>query len=149
MDITLNRFGFKQNSTLGILLIDNVFECFTLEDGRREVKIPDQTCIPSGCYKISKNTSPTPKTMKYRKLYSFFDFHLEIEDVPAFTNVYLHVGNTISDSSGCILLGRSTTTKSDDFTISESADAFKFFYEKVSKTLLTKEPVLIHIRDLI
>jgi hypothetical protein len=39
MVITVKRLYKTENSTIGELLIDGVFECFTLEDKERPVKI--------------------------------------------------------------------------------------------------------------
>ena len=43
MVITVKRLYKTENSTIGELLIDGVFECFTLEDKERPVKIKGET----------------------------------------------------------------------------------------------------------
>ena len=57
MQITVKRLYKTENSTIGELLIDGVFECFTLEDKERPVKIKSETAIPKGTYKVIINQS--------------------------------------------------------------------------------------------
>ncbi|MDR2025953.1 MAG: DUF5675 family protein [Prevotellaceae bacterium] len=83
-----------------------VYFCDTLEDVDRgltqsmpldeirKIKIPHETAIPTGVYKVIVNMSPAKKRMLPRLL-----------DVPGFSGILIHRGNTKSDSSGCILVG--------------------------------------------
>jgi hypothetical protein len=64
-----------------------------LEDIRK-IKVPHETAIPTGVYKVIVNLSPAKKRMLPRLL-----------DVPGFSGILIHRGNTKSDSSGCILVG--------------------------------------------
>ena len=48
MKLTVVRTQFGTDATNGILLIDNVFEAYTLEDQYQEVKVMHETCIPEG-----------------------------------------------------------------------------------------------------
>lgn len=43
MNIALQRFASLPDSTLGALSIDGRFACFTLEDERRDIKVPGET----------------------------------------------------------------------------------------------------------
>ena len=52
MKLTVIRTQFGTDATNGILLIDDVFECYTLEDQYQEVKVMHETCIPEGTYDI-------------------------------------------------------------------------------------------------
>ena len=56
MKITVVRTQFGTDATNGILLIDNVFEAYTLEDQYQEVKVMHETCIPEGIYDIKLRT---------------------------------------------------------------------------------------------
>ena len=60
----------------------------------RDVKIKHQTAIPKGIYKVTLTASPRFKRILPR-----------LHDVPEFTGVLIHRGNTIDDTSGCILVG--------------------------------------------
>jgi hypothetical protein len=63
-------------------------------DEIRKIKIPHETAIPIGVYKVIVNMSPAKKRMLPRLL-----------DVPGFSGILIHRGNTKHDSSGCILVG--------------------------------------------
>lgn len=149
MEIILNRISDNKESTLGAMYIDNKLVCFTLEDTYREVKKMNETCIPTGRFRIKFNPNDTPMTLKYRKRYQgFFTNHLELQNVPFFSNVYIHVGNTADDSSGCILVGKGANTNADrDGFISQSVDAFKKIYPLISQALNDKEDVFINIKE--
>jgi hypothetical protein len=63
-------------------------------DEIRKIKIPHETAIPTGVYKIIVNLSPSKRRMLPR-----------LSDVPGFSGILIHRGNTKRDSSGCILVG--------------------------------------------
>lgn len=99
MKLKLLRYIFEQDYTMGLLFIDGVYFCDTIEDRYRgqelkETKVVDETCIPYGVYSIKLTYSP-----KYKKIMP------QIMDVPYFTGVRIHAGNTAKDSSGCIIVG--------------------------------------------
>ncbi len=52
MKLQLVRKTFTDNGTIGELSVDRVFECFTLEDKVRSVKIKGETVNPPGTYEI-------------------------------------------------------------------------------------------------
>ena len=56
MKLTVVRTQFGKDATNGILLIDNVFEAYTLEDQYQEDKVMHETCIPEGIYDIKLRT---------------------------------------------------------------------------------------------
>lgn len=94
MKLLLKRI-FKGNTyTIGKLYIDGEYFCDTLEDKVREVKIKNETAIPTGTYKVIVNMSPRFKRLLPRLL-----------DVPGFDGILIHRGNTDKDTSGCILVG--------------------------------------------
>lgn len=94
MVLRLDRIHKLSDCTIGKLFIDNVFECYTLEDVVRAVKIPNETAIPAGAYDVVIDDSP-----KYKRLMP------HILDVPNFIGIRIHSGNTDKDTSGCILVG--------------------------------------------
>ena len=94
MKLLLKRIALKDNYTIGKLYINDKYFCDTLEDAVRDVKIKHQTAIPKGIYKVTLTASPRFKRILPR-----------LHDVPEFTGVLIHRGNTIDDTSGCILVG--------------------------------------------
>ena len=99
MKLTIQRYLFTEDYTMGLLFIDGVYFCDTIEDKYRgqelsKIKVVDETCIPYGVYSAKLTYSP-----KYQKIMP------QILDVPYFTGVRIHAGNTAKDSSGCIIVG--------------------------------------------
>lgn len=118
MQITVKRLHKTDTSTIGELLIDGIFECYTLEDIERPVKIKSETAIPRGTYKVIINQSN-----RFKRLLPL------LLNVPGFEGVRIHSGNTNHDTEGCILVGR---TRSKDF-IGQSRKAFDKLFEKMKK----------------
>ena len=116
MKIKINRLYKTENSTIGELLIDGKFECFTLEDKERDVKIKGETAIPRGTYKVIINQSN-----RFKRLLPL------LIDVDNFEGVRIHAGNTNHDTEGCILVGQ---TRSKDY-ISKSRKAYEILFAKM------------------
>ena len=120
MLIEVKRFEFKDTYTIGKMYIDNIYECYTLEDVvRKGAKVNGQTAIPTGTYNLIINHS------------NRFNRDLPLlENVPNFTGVRIHAGNTSANTEGCILVG--TTWSGKDF-IGNSRVAFNKLFEKLKK----------------
>jgi hypothetical protein len=94
MNLYLLRYPNDQG-TPGDLIINRARFCHTLEDVVRSAgKIPGVTAIPAGRYPVIVDWSP-----KFKKLTP------HILNVPGFSNVRIHGGNTVADTDGCVLCG--------------------------------------------
>ena len=117
MTLRLIREPSRNGATLGVLFVDGHFQCFTLEDAIREVagqpvaawKVPRQTAIPAGRYRVTLTAS-----------HRFQRVLPELHDVPGFTGIRIHPGNTIADTEGCLLVGKDRT----DGTVRQSRVAY-------------------------
>lgn len=118
MLITVKRLYRGDNSVIGELSIDGIFECFTLEDLERPVKIKGETAIPKGTYKVIINQSN-----RFKRLLPL------LLNVPGFEGVRIHSGNTNHNTEGCILVGQS---RNKDF-IGQSRKAFEKLFKKMQK----------------
>ena len=118
MKIEIKRIHRTENSTIGELLVDGIWECYTLEDVERSVKIKNETAISRGTYKVIIN-----KSNRFKRLLPL------LLNVPNFEGVRIHSGNTNHDTEGCILVGR---TRSKDF-IGQSRKAFDSLFAKMQK----------------
>jgi hypothetical protein len=88
-----------QPHNVGTMLIDGKHFGETLEDKDRfleagETKVPNDTAIPRGRYRVILSDSE-----RFRRVMP------EVLDVPGFSGVRIHGGNTTADTSGCVLLG--------------------------------------------
>tara|TARA_R100001594_G_C4034331_1_gene261923 strand:- start:1246 stop:1752 length:507 start_codon:yes stop_codon:yes gene_type:complete len=145
MKLQVIRTQFGKDATNGLLFIDGVFECYTLEDEYRDVKVMHETCIPEGTYNIELRNAGGFNS-RYTKKYP--DMHrgmLHIQDVPGFEWILIHQGNFDTNTSGCLLLGNSQQDLdvSDKGFIGASADAYKKMYPKVRDALLKGDKVTI------
>ena len=149
MELLQQRMSQKGNSTYSVLYLDGEQLCFTIEDIHRDIKIENETRIPAGRYQIKFREVLSPKTKRYRELYpEWFTWHLELQDVPEFTYVYIHQGNNFEHSSGCTLVNCGVTlgTKGD-YVGMNSAVAFKELYPTISKALSSGKEVWLTIKD--
>lgn len=105
----------KEDCTIGDLYVNGELFCNTLEDVYREEKIANETCIPYGNYDIIINMSPKYKRLMPRLL-----------NVPNFDGILIHSGNTVKDTSGCILVG----TRKEN-TLINSKDAFNKLFNRL------------------
>jgi hypothetical protein len=99
------RYSTTKTDTLGVLLADSRFLCYTLEDTHHEIKQHSETRIPNGIYKLEFQPQLTKMTVNYQvKFQPWFKLHLHVKNVPGFEGIYLHNGSDASDTSGCLLL---------------------------------------------
>ena len=145
MKLTVVRTQFGKDATNGMLFIDGLFECYTLEDQYQAVKVMHETCIPEGTYDIKFRTVGGFHT-KYKERYGNAHYGmLHLQDVPNFTYILIHAGNTDEHTSGCLIVGETQQDLdiSDDGFIGHSGKAYSKLYDKVAKQLLQGKKVNI------
>ena len=144
LDVVRTQFG--KDATNGMLFVDGVFECFTLEDEVRDIKVMSETAIPLGEYEIKfRNVGGFDTKYKARYGSAFHKGMLELQDVPNFKYILIHTGNTDQHTAGCLLIGETQQDldKGKDGFVGGSGDAYKKFYPKVRDALINKEKVTI------
>ena len=145
MKLTVVRTQFGTDATNGILLVNVQFECYTLEDQYQAVKVMHETCIPEGTYDIKFRKVGGFHT-KYSERYGNSHYGmLHLQDVPNFTYILIHAGNTDEHTSGCLIVGETQQDLdiSDDGFIGHSGKAYSKLYNKVAKELLLGKKVTI------
>jgi hypothetical protein len=129
MDLCVKRLEFSDDSTIGELSVDGRFECYTLEDKVRPVKIKGKTAIPAGKYEVVINFS-----QRFQKPLPL------LLNVPNFEGVRIHPGTIPANTDGFILVG---DTKGVD-CIGQSRVAFARLFEKM-KTAAETQKIFIEI----
>lgn len=136
MEMKLVRDRLTDKSTTGVLTINGRHECYILEDVDRKLetyperKIPHETAIPRGRYKIVVTLSPR------------FNRRLPLLlNVPGFEGIRIHTGNSAADTDGCLLPGQSRVTD----WVSSSAIAYNSLYAKITAAIQAGNEVWLTI----
>lgn len=130
----------KGDVTLGELYVDSVFECHTLEDEVRDLgprgenKVMGKTAIPAGMYTVIVNTSQRFKKEMPRLI-----------EVPFFTGILIHSGNTAEDTHGCILVGNSVAN--NQIVPGTSTPAFQHLFNQIKWAIAQRDTVIINITN--
>lgn len=146
MELILKRFSGADESTLGLIFVEEKFFCYSLEDQFNEPKVPGETRIPAGKYQIMLRTDGG----MHKRYGDRFDWHkgmLWLQMVPNFTFIYMHVGNKDDDSEGCILTGDGQMQNvTERGQVTSSVAAYTRLYEVIVEAL-SHEEVWIKIYD--
>lgn len=113
MEILSLRDLTRGDATAAYVMVDDVFECHSIEDVVREPKegrpigdwaalerwvrswkLPGITAIPTGRYPVTID-----KSTRFKKLM------VHILNVPGFDGIRMHAGLKPEDSEGCVLVG--------------------------------------------
>ena len=149
MEILVERKWKRDGYTIGTLSIDgkrlgdSKHYCCTLEDTDRGLdanmslnkiifmKKPHVTAIPTGRYQV---------TITYS---SRFKRQLPlVNNVPGYSGVRIHFGNTAEDTDGCILVGENTSKG----RVNNSRHWFAIVMEKIQEAIDSKEKVMMTIK---
>ena len=125
----VQRICEAESGTLGTLRFSGSdgITCFTLEDPYRARKIAGETRIPQGRYPLRWRQGGRWAARFQARL--GVPGSLEICDVPGFSDVLVHAGNTKRDTAGCLLLGLGADV--DRGVITRSRDACRAVYHHV------------------
>lgn len=141
MVIRIDRQWKKAEYTISRVFINgNYYGCNALEDTDRGLlqtmqlselqrkKIKGKTAIPRGYYDVRITYS-----QKYKKMMPL------VVDVPAFSGIRLHSGNSAKDTEGCILFGKNDKVG----WISDSRYWTNKIYNEIERALQRKEKVTL------
>lgn len=128
--LIVDRFTSDKDTTVSVISLDGHFVCFGLEDGYKRKKVAGETRIPAGQYSVSVRRFGGFHDRYTQRFPAFHKGMLQIDNVPGFTDILIHVGNTHRDSAGCILVGNGCNTGSVPMALSNSVDAYEKLYRK-------------------
>ncbi len=146
MKITIERTWKKADYTIGRMFINGQRFCNTLEPIDRglhqKMKTDDikrtkecfrkgKVAIPEGSYTVSISWSPRFKTNLPR-----------LKDVPGFEGILIHQGNTVANTSGCILVGHNTVKGK----VMDSRRTLNSLILLIRKAEMKNEPIVLTVR---
>ena len=130
MRLTLKRIANRDTYCIGKLYINGKFFSNTLEDRDRgldssmsleelkKMKIKAETAIPTGIYKVLLTYSP-----KYKRVMPL------VNNVPAYSGIRIHSGNSAKDTEGCILVGKNTIVG----RLTDSRNTFEALFKRLQQ----------------
>ena len=135
MKLLVERAFPREKYTIGRLYVNDQYYCNTLEPPVRdyengEVKVYGNSAIPKGEYEIT-----------YRYSVSFTRYMPYLKNVPYFTGVMIHTGNTVKDTKGCILVGLNLLVGK----VCNSKAMFRELNAEMYKAWKRKEKITINI----
>lgn len=145
IELYLDRKYQVGEGTIGEFSTDAGLYCVTLENLPHYPKIAHKTRISSGRYPVRLRKVLTPMTSHYRDRFTWFTWHLEICDVPFFSDTYIHIGNKPDDTDGCPLVGEKALD--GQAFITNSTDTYKELYCVLRDSLEKGDTVWINITD--
>ena len=145
MFIFLRRISQSEEATIGLLSVDGQSLCWTLEDQYQAVKVAGETRIPAGWYDLKRRESGRLYTI-YSKRWTWHRGMIEVAEVPGFTDILFHPGNTDDDTRGCILPGYSASLFGR-MTVAQSRDAYESLYRKIIEAVYAGDCRLLIVDD--
>ncbi len=115
MLLEIRRTARRESYTISKWYIDGKYICDGIEDRDRglrqdmslaqlqQLKMYGKTAIPSGTYNIKLTYSPKFASRRWAAKYE--GCLPEVCEVPGYTGVRIHPGNTAEDTLGCLLPG--------------------------------------------
>lgn len=130
MKLRLERKTSDKYCTIGKLYVNGTFECFTLEDSFTLGERNPKGCIPVGEYDVVIDFSDR-----------FQQYMPHVMDVPGFTGIRIHKGNTDKDTEGCILVGMSEGID----RIDESRTAYENLFSRLRHADSLDDPITLTV----
>jgi hypothetical protein len=151
MELMLLRYSSQERDTLGMLFDVTArirFLCYVLEDEYRENKILGHTRIDAGRYEVVLKAWG-PKHERYKAIFPHFHKGmLKIKNTPRHNEILIHIGNTSSDTSGCLLVG---DTANNNITspgfVGSSRKCYERIYKHIAFPLVEGQKCYINVVD--
>lgn len=148
MELSLQREILTEVSTISGIYLDGERLCYNLEDKDRglhqdmslkeieAIKVKGKTAIPYGEYQILITQSARFTREKGRPF-----FTPQLMNVPGFSGIRIHPGNTAEDTEGCLLPGESYGKD----RVNNSRIAYEKLLAKINSAIKAGDQVYIKI----
>jgi hypothetical protein len=153
MELRLKRIAKQNGYTIGHLYVDGKYFSDTLEDSDRGLassmsldelkrkKLPHIAAIPTGRYQVTMNVI-SPKFSRYTFYKQYGGGRVpRLLNVPAYSGVLIHCGNTAKDTDGCILVGKNSKVG----MVLDSKKTYSNLYPLLEAATKCKEEIWITI----
>lgn len=145
MNILVKRIYTNDTYTISHIYADGSYVCDGLEDADRgldqsmteaelmKMKVKSRTAIPTGKYKVTLDVI-SPKMSKKKYYMDICGGRVpRVLDVKAYSGILIHVGNTHTDTAGCLLVGYNKIKGK----VINSKEAFEKLYHmmKIAKSI--------------
>jgi hypothetical protein len=148
LDLDVIRYTSRKN-TMGLFFINKKFKCYTLEDAFHVAKIPGETRIPNGRYRVVLRKSGGHHARYKMKFPEIHKGMLHIIGVPNYKYILIHIGNIDDDTEGCLLVGdKAITSGFLPGRLEDSTKAYKRIYPPIADAIEAGEEVWINYKDL-
>lgn len=141
-EIKIIRMAQGKHTTLSHLYINRLFACYLLEDTIRAEKIPGETCIPTGTFKLKINKDAGMNERYFKAYPKIHQGMIEIRGLPNFSLVFIHIGNYHTDTKGCPLTGHYWMHNGEDFSVMQSAFAYQQVYPKLLRMVQSGSDII-------
>lgn len=153
MIIQVIRNSSAYGCTVSPLYVDGRYFCDVLEDVDRGLdsekpetlkrKVPGQTAIPYGKYKVTLTFSPRFSNRSFYKEVCTKGLPT-LNEVPGFDRILIHCGNTAADTEGCLLVGKKCLS-TNELKIVDSQKTFRKLYPLIENAIDNEEIVWLEI----
>lgn len=139
MRVTLRRFDVGKNATSGLLFVNGIYHCHTMENTHKRIK--------PGTYGLILSFSPK-FTSKPRYAHDMIEVVVPgTEKLGERDQILFHIGNDWNDSLGCVLLGdQFQAYPNGDNIILSSSSAYEREYPVISSAI-KDGPVVFVVSD--
>ena len=143
----LDRLFSNSEETIGVWSYEKKKLCWSLEDELRAIKVYKETRIPAGEYKLVLRTFGGHHERYKDKFPEIHKGMIQLLNVPHFTDILIHIGNTEKDTAGCLLVGSLAAIETNRYTLVNSTKAYKYIYPLIANPLYAGEEVTLKITD--
>jgi len=145
--VQVKRISDNGRTSLGVLYIDGIAKCGTIEDREQKgSKVKGITRVSNGTYKLglrSEGSFHSKYLSKYGKdyhkgmlcIYNAPNWSLKCPDGKEFQYILIHLGNTDKDTEGCLLPNFVLDFANDKG--SRSGDAYEHIYPILRDAILS------------